>query len=368
MEALGSLGHTFLSFIFILSVIVFLHEFGHYIIARFCGVRIETFSIGFGRELFGFNDSHGTRWKFSLLPLGGYVKMYGDMGAASTPDDSALARMSEEERTVSFHFKPLWKKSLIVAGGPLFNFLTTIIIFTWFAFSNGITSTEPVVGEVIENSAAQEAGILAGDRVVSVNGQPVKVFHDIPAQIITNLGTEIILQIEREGKTFTLPITPRIVKTTDTFGNEVEQPLIGIRSQQLTFKDVGLGQALIYSVQRTWEITTTTLQVLGQLITGQRGTDQLKGPIGIAQMSGQATDSGSTYVLWFIALLSANLGLVNLLPVPMLDGGHLLYYLIEAVQGKPMAQKFQQFGYRVGMALLLCLMAFSIINDIVNLI
>ncbi len=368
MEMLGDLTHTILSFIFILSVIVFIHEFGHYIIARWCGVKIEVFSIGFGRELFGFNDKAGTRWKFSLLPLGGYVKMFGDQGAASTPDGKALKKMTKKEKEVSFHFKPLWKKALIVAGGPLFNFLTTIAVFTWFAFSNGITSTEPLVGEVIKDSAAQEAGLLKGDRFLSVNGEKIEVFHDIPMLIVTNLGTEIIAQVERDDKTLEIAITPRIIKTTDAFGNEVEQPLIGIRSQQLTFKDVGVVQAVKHAVGRTWDICAATLKVLGQLITGQRGTEQLKGPIGIAQMSGQAADAGTTSVLWFIALLSANLGLVNLLPIPMLDGGHLLYYAVEAANGKPMAMKVQEYGYKVGLVLLVSLMAFTIINDIVQLL
>ncbi|MDG1287799.1 MAG: RIP metalloprotease RseP [Rickettsiales bacterium] len=368
MEAIGDLTHTILSFVFVLSVIVFIHEFGHYIIARWCGVKIEVFSIGFGKEIFGFNDKAGTRWKFSLLPLGGYVKMFGDQGAASTPDGKALKKMTKKQKAVSFHFKPLWKKALIVAGGPLFNFLTTIAVFTWFAFNNGITSTEPFIGEVIKESAAQEAGLRKGDRFLSINGEKIEVFHDIPMQIMTNLGTKINAEIQRGEKTLTFSIIPRVIKTTDAFGNEVEQPLIGIRSQKITFKDVGVVQAVKHSVTRTWDICGATLQVLGQLITGQRGTEQLKGPIGIAQMSGQATDAGVSTVLWFIALLSANLGLVNLLPIPMLDGGHLLYYTVEAANGKPMAQKFQEYGYKLGLVTLVSLMAFTIVNDIVQLL
>jgi regulator of sigma E protease len=369
MDWILNLSHTLLSFIVILSVIVFIHEFGHYFIARLCGVKIESFSIGFGKEFFGFTDRAGTRWKFSLLPLGGYVKMFGDSSAASTPDGNKLEKMSSEEKAVSFHYKKLWQKSLIVAGGPLFNFLTTIIVFTWFAFSNGIISTAPVIGEVIEDSAAQEAGLQIGDRIMEVNDSSVEVFHDIPVQIITNLGTEITIKLKRDNEIISLPITPKIIKTTDNFGNEVEQPLIGIRSQKLTFQDVGVTEALSHALKRTWEITTATLKVLGQLISGQRDTSQLKGPIGIAQMSGQAADAGTDNVLWFIALLSANLGLINLLPIPMLDGGHLLYYAVEASRGgKPMAEKVQQFGYRLGGALLITLMAFTIINDIVNLI
>lgn len=367
MELIGSLAHTAIWFLVILSIIVFIHEFGHYLIARLCGVKVEVFSIGFGREVFGFNDRAGTRWKFSLLPLGGYVKMFGDMGAASTPDDDALQKMTKAEKAVSFHYKPLWKKALIVAGGPLFNFLTTIAVFAWFAFSNGIVSTDPIIGEVIADSAAQEAGLLAGDKILKVGDKEIDVFHDIPITIMTNLGTEITLEIEREGTVQTVKLTPKIITSEDNYGNKVEQPLIGIRSQKLSFKEVGFGQAMHHAVVRTWEICIATLEVLGQLLTGQRGPEQLKGPVGIAQMSGQAADAGVNNVLWFIALLSANLGLVNLLPIPMLDGGHLMYYAVEAVQGKPLADKVQQFGYKVGMILLAALMAFTIINDIVQM-
>ena len=367
MEMITDFLHILASFFVVLSVIVFIHEYGHYIIARWCGVKIEAFSIGFGKELLGFVDKHGTRWKFSLLPLGGYVKMYGDVGAASTPDNAGLEKMTEAEKAVSFHFKPLWKKALIVAGGPLFNFLTTIAVLTWFAFSNGITSTEPVIGEVVPDSAALEAGLLAGDRILQINEEEIAVFHDIPATIMTNLGTEIILKIERNGETLTLPVTPKIQQMTDQFGNEYDQPLIGIRSQQLTFTDVGLFQALTHAVKRTYQICVATLEVIGQLITGQRGPEELKGPIGIAKLSGQAADAGTTSVLWLIALLSANLGLVNLLPIPMLDGGHLMFYSIEALQGRPLAQRIQEYAYKVGLVLIVSLMAFTIINDIVNL-
>ena len=367
MELIGSLGHTVFWFIIIMSVIVFIHEFGHYIIARWCGVKVEVFSIGFGREIWGFNDKAGTRWKFSLLPLGGYVKMFGDAGAASTPDGKALRQMNKAERAVSFFYKPLWKKALIVAGGPLFNFITTIAVFTWFAFSNGIVSTAPVIGEVIEDSAAQEAGLLAGDKITQVAGELIEVFHDIPMVIMTNLGTEISMTIERSGESKQLSLTPRIIETKDSYGNNIKQPLIGIRSQKLNFKEVGVAQALSYSVVRTYDICAATLQVLGQLVTGKRSTEELKGPVGIAQMSGQAADAGLNSVLWFIALLSANLGLVNLLPIPMLDGGHLLYYGVEAVRGKPLADKIQEYGYKFGLVVLLSLMAFTIINDIVQM-
>lgn len=368
MEALFGLGHTLLSFVIILSVIVFIHEFGHYIIARLCGVKIVSFSIGFGKELFGFNDRQGTRWKFSMLPFGGYVKMFGDQDPASVPDNEALAAMSEGDKSQSFYFKPLWQKSLIVFGGPLFNFVTAILIFTYFIFNNGITSTQPIVGEVMPESAALESGLIAGDRFVSLDGDAINSFNEIPIKIMTNLGTPMEAEIMRDGKNITLMITPKIIQMTDDFGNEVEIPRLGIKSQELTFRDVGLLGALALAVERTYDMSAMTLKVLGQLITGQRGPEQLQGPIGIAKLSGQAADAGVNNVLWFIALISVNLGLVNLLPIPMLDGGHLLYYGIESVKGAPLSQNTQMIGFKVGFVLLISLMAFTIVNDIVKLV
>lgn len=367
MEIIGDMLHTILSFLVIISIIVFIHEYGHYLIARLCGVKIETFSIGFGKEVFGFTDRHGTHWKFSVLPMGGYVKMYGDESAASTADIKKLQEMDEAERKISFHYKPLWQKSLIVFGGPLFNFLLTIIIFTWFIFSNGLASTEPVVGKVLEDSAALEAGLREDDRILRINDSDIETFQDISLQIATNLGEEIIMEIERDGEALALPITPRIVEIEDALGNTIKHPRIGILSKELKVEDVGLGGALYHACARTWGISVATLQVLGQFLTGQRDTEQLKGPIGIAQMSGQAAESGLYIVFWFMALLSANLGLVNLLPIPLLDGGHLMYYAVEAVSGRPLAQKVQEYGFKLGFILLASLMAFTIFNDLRNL-
>lgn len=362
--------HYALSFILILSVIVFIHEFGHYLVARLCGVRIETFSIGFGKEIWGFNDRSGTRWKFSTLPFGGYVKMFGDQGAASTPDAEALAAMSEEDRRVSFHFKPLWQKALVVAAGPAANFLLTIGIMTYFLYTVGMASTDPVVGEIMPDTPAAAAGLQSGDRVLTVDGTEVQTFSDIPSLIATNLGTPIELQLERDGQPLTLTITPISYLDKDALGNEVKRPLIGIKSQQMKLQDLSFPQAIGIATERTYELCVVSLRFMGQMVTGQRSADELKGPVGIAQMSGQVTQSGETIgetarmILWFIAMLSANLGLVNLLPIPLLDGGHLVYYGIEAAQGRPMAQKFQEYGFRVGFLLIASLMAFTLFNDI----
>ncbi|MBI1236791.1 MAG: RIP metalloprotease RseP [Alphaproteobacteria bacterium] len=364
MDALLNILHTLGAFFIVISVIVFIHEFGHYFVAKLCGVKIEAFSIGFGREIFGRTDKSGTRWKFSLLPLGGYVKMYGDASEASTADEDAIEQMSEEDKKLTFHHKPLWKKAAIVAAGPVSNFILTILVFCYFIMTTGLPSAEPVVGSVIPGSAAAEAGLQVGDRIQRVNTTGVKRFSDIPYLISTNLGTPITLSIERGGEPRQIILTPREVEDDDGLGNKIKRPLIGIGSAEIKYEDVGLGAALVESVRRTYVICETTLKILGQMVTGKRSAEDLKGPVGIAQLSGQAADKDFYTMLWLIAMLSANLGLVNLLPVPMLDGGHLAYYAAEAARGKPLARKVQEYGFRFGFIVLIALMAFTLFNDL----
>lgn len=367
MDSLLQILHHAWSFFIVLSVIVFVHEFGHYLVAKWAGVRIMAFSIGFGKEIAGWNDRSGTRWKLSFIPMGGYVKMFGDAGAASTPDAELNQHMTEEEKRVSFHHKPLWKKALVVAAGPAFNFMLTIAILTGLILTNGISSTAPVVGKVMEDTAAAEAGLQEGDRILTVDGREIKVFNDIPAYIATNLGTAITLHIERAGQTMDVTLTPRMVESRDALGNPVTRPLIGLQSQPYEQMDIGFGGALAEAVKRTYQICALTLNAVGQIITGQRTAEELKGPIGIAQLSGQATQVDFMTVLWLIAMLSANLGLVNLFPIPLLDGGHLLYYAVEALTGRPLAEKVQEYGFRFGFILVACLMAFTLFNDLRNI-
>lgn len=364
MESLLNIGHTFLSFVLVISIIVFVHEFGHYIVARWCGVRITTFSIGFGRELFGWNDKRGTRWKVSVLPFGGYVKMFGDASAASTADAEALATLSEEEKSETFHFKSLPQKAAVVAAGPLANFLLTIAVLTGMIFTVGLQSTEPLVGEVITDTPAQAAGLMAGDRVVSVNGKSMHRFNDIPLTISTNMGTPIALEILRGDQTIFLTIVPKNIEDDDGLGNKISRPIIGIKSPTLTYKDVTLPQALVEATKRTYDICATTLVATGQIVTGDRGMKELKGPLGIAKLSGQAADKGAHTLLWLIAMISANLGLVNLFPIPLLDGGHLLFYSAEALRGRPLAERVQEWGYRVGFSIIILLMSLSLYNDV----
>lgn len=370
MDLLASGFHHIWSFVLILSVIVFIHEFGHYLAARLCGVKVEVFSIGFGREIFGLYDRAGTRWKFSILPFGGYVKMFGDAGAASTPDEDRAEQMSEAERRVSFHHKALWQKALVVVAGPAANFLLTIAILTFFLYTSGMRSTEPVIGEVMPDTPAAEAGLQAGDRILRVDGADIEVFGDIPRHIITNLGTPVMLEIERAGQRMKLEIVPIEYEDTDALGNPVKRPLIGIRSPELKTEDLNVLQAVGSAVTQTYELCVTSLHFLAQMISGQRSPEELKGPIGIAELSGQVTQSGDNtgetfrMILWFIAMLSANLGLINLLPIPLLDGGHLAYYAIEAARGKPLAQKFQEYGFKLGFLIIASLMAFTLFNDL----
>lgn len=356
--------HTLASFFVVLSVIVFIHEFGHYIVAKLCGVRITAFSIGFGQELIGFNDRSGTRWKLSLLPMGGYVKMYGDASAASNADMDAYAQMTPEERKQTFYHKPLWQKAAIVAAGPAANFLLTIVVFTYFIMTSGLPSVDPIIGAVMPDSPAQEAGLQAGDRVMRINEDEINSFNDISYRIATNVGTPVHLLIKRGEEKMAITLTPREFEDDDGLGNKIKRPLIGIRSAEVKYEEVGLPHAVGESVRRTYMVTVSTLKVVGQMITGQRGLQDLKGPIGIAQLSGQATQKDFSTTLWLIAMLSANLGLVNLFPIPVLDGGHLAYYAAEAASGRPLAQKVQEWGMRIGFAMLMMLMAFTIYNDV----
>ncbi|MDX2113292.1 MAG: RIP metalloprotease RseP [Alphaproteobacteria bacterium] len=368
MDFLLNIGHTLLSFFIVISVIVFIHEFGHYIVAKWCGVKISAFSIGFGKEIYGWTDRSGTRWKLSLLPLGGYVKMYGDASEASTADMSALDNMTDEEKKLTFHHKPLSKKAAIVAAGPIANFLLTIAVFTYFIMTSGLPSIDPVVGKVMPASAAEEAGLKPGDRITQINDEKVKSFSDITYLISTNLGTPVTIHLQRGSSEKSVVLTPRITQEDDGLGNQIQRPLIGIRSADIKYEDVGPVTALAESIRRTYMICETTLHVIGQIITGQRGAHDLRGPVGIAQLSGQAAEKDFHTLLWLIAMLSANLGLVNLLPIPLLDGGHLAYYAAEAVRGRPLAEKVQEWGFKIGFAILATLMAFTLFNDIKRLI
>ena len=352
------------SYIFIILVLVFVHEFGHYIIAKWSGVKIDTFSLGFGKEICGRNDKSGTRWKISAIPLGGYVKMYGDASEASTPLEE-IDNLSEEEKKYTFYHKPLYKKAAIVVAGPLANFLLTIAIFTAFIIISGLPSIEPIIGDVMKDSPAQAAGLLPNDRIITIDAKEVDSFNQIQRTLLTNLGTPVNLQIKRDDKIMEMTITPKTITEKDSLGNDFTHPIIGITSKKVKIEEVGFFRAVWEATIRTYHFCAITLKAIGQIIVGDRRfLDNVQGPIAMAKMSGQAASKGIDTVFLLMANISASLGLVNLFPIPVLDGGHLLFYALEAVRGRPLARKFQDYGMRVGMAIVVMLMTTAILHDI----
>lgn len=366
MEFLTGLWTYVIPFLIVLTVLVFVHELGHYWVARRNGVRIETFSIGFGPELFGRTDRAGTRWKFSAIPLGGYVKMFGDADAASTPS-GAVRTMTPQEREVSFFHKRLGQRAAIVAAGPIANFLFAIIGLTLLFSLYGQPYTPPDIGTVQEQSAAARAGILPGDVIVEIDGQPIQRFEEVQQIVRFNQGTPLALVVERDGGRVPLTVTPEVTQITDRMGNTHSIGLLGIGRAGMEYRRHDPLTALWQAGRETVNLTVGTLGAVGQMISGSRGTEELGGPLRIAQMSGEVAQSGVVALVWFMAILSVNLGLINLFPIPMLDGGHLLFYAVEAIRGKPLGDRAQEYGFRIGLALVLTLMVFATWNDLVHL-
>ena len=354
-------------FLIVLTVLVFVHEFGHYAIARWNGVRIDVFSIGFGPELFGWWDSAGTRWKFSTIPLGGYVKMFGDSDASSGQPLPGLGRLAQSERNASFHYKRLGQRAAIVAAGPAANFAFAIVVLTVLFMTFGQPYTPAEVGQVQPGSAAEQGGIRAGDVILSIDGQAVARFEDVQQAVRMNPGVAMAIAVRREAKTLTLQVTPARTEVTDRFGNRYEIGLLGIARSGMEYIKRDPVTALYQAVGETWNLSASTLQAMWQMVKGTRTTDELGGPLRIAQMSGEVARGGIAPILTFMALLSVSLGLINLFPVPILDGGHLLFYAAEAIRGRPLGQKAQEYGFRIGLALVLTLMVFTTWNDLVHI-
>jgi len=354
-------------FLVILTIVVFVHELGHYLVARRNGVKVEVFSIGFGRELVGWTDRHGTRWKISLVPLGGYVRMFGDEDAASTPDTSR--EFTAEEKAVSFHHKRLGQRAAIVSAGPIANLVFAILVFAVMFMTVGQPTTPPVVGLVQANSAAEKAGLQTGDRIAAINGRAIARFEEIQQIVRLGDGSTLELDVERDGQIQRLKATPTLTLLKDHFGNEQKMPLLGIGASGAASQLVrmGPGQALMESVRQTWVVIDSTFSALGQMIAGRRDSSELGGPLRIAQYSGQAAQGGLANFVYFIAVLSINLGLINLFPIPMLDGGHLLFYAIEALIGRPLSTRTQEYGFRFGLILVFALMVFATWNDLIHL-
>jgi regulator of sigma E protease len=358
-------------FLFVLTLVVFFHELGHFLVARRCGVRVLVFSIGFGPELFGFNDRHGTRWKLSAIPLGGYVKFFGDENAASAPDQAALAAMSEEERRHSFIHQPVARRAAIVVAGPLANFLLAIAIFAALFMIFGKPSTSPRVDAVQPGSAAEAAGFKPGDMVLTIDGRPIESFPDMQQVVSTSAGETLTFEVDRGGVKVTLKATPTLRESKDRFGNVHRIGVLGITRSpspdDTHFQPVGPLKAVELGAQRTWFVVDRTLSYIGGVISGREAADQLGGPIRIAQVSGQVASEGLPSLFSLAAVLSVSIGLLNLFPVPLLDGGHLLFYGIEAVRGKPLSERAQEVGFRIGLAIVVMLMIFATYNDLLHL-
>ena len=358
-------------FLFVLSLVVFFHELGHFLVARWCGVRVLVFSIGFGPEIVGFNDRHGTRWKISAIPLGGFVKFFGDENAASVPDSAHLASMDADERAHSFMFQPVAKRAAIVVAGPLANFLLAIVIFAGVFMLYGKQTMSARVDSVQPDSAAAEAGFKPGDVVVAINGRPVENFTEMQRIVGASAGETLAVTVNREGNQLILNAKPALKEVKDNFGNVQRIGILGIsRSmapEDLKLHPVAPPQAVVLAVQETWSVIERTLGYIGGVIAGREAANQLGGPIRIAQMSGQVASFGFVPLIQLAAVLSVSIGLLNLFPIPLLDGGHLLFYLIEGIRGRPLSERAQEVGFRIGLAIVLMLIIFATFNDIVHL-
>nr|WP_207912510.1 RIP metalloprotease RseP [Parafrankia sp. BMG5.11] len=354
-------------FLLLLGPLVTVHEFGHYLMGRLFGVGVEAFSVGFGKEIAGFTDKRGTRWKLSALPLGGYCQFKGDMNPASMPDAAKVAAMSPAERDGSFHHAPLWQRSLIVLAGPLTNIVVALAIFASFNLAYGRVEAPPVVDRFAAGSAAEAAGLEAGDRIVALDGAPVSDFMAIRREVALYPGRAIELTVDREGDTVEIPVTVGEMIQRDTFGNESRVGVLGIYAVEPRMVPMGVGEAVGQAFVQSWQMAEMMAVGIGQIVTGDRSVQELGGPIKIAKFSGEQLSLGPQAFVWFAALISLNLAFINLLPIPALDGGHLAFYAAEAVRRKPIGARGQEVAFRAGVAVILALMVFVTINDLLSL-
>lgn len=366
----GVVGYV-IPFLFVLTIVVFFHELGHFLVARWAGVKIVTFSVGFGPELFGFYDRHGTRWKLSAIPLGGYVKFFGDDSEASTPANAALAAMTETERQGSFHHKRVGPRAAIVAAGPIANFILAIVIFASLFAILGKPSATARVDAVQAGSPAAVAGFQPGDIVTAIDGQAIDGFSEMQRIVSVGAGERLTFTVKRGGTTIDLPATPELREIKDNFGNTHRVGILGVSRSgsagDVNTQPVDPATAVWLGAKETWFVIDRTMAYIGGIFVGREAADQLGGPIRIAQISGQVATIGVAALLHLTAVLSISIGLLNLFPVPLLDGGHLLFYAIEAIRGRPLSERAQELGFRVGLALVLMLMVFATYNDILHL-
>ena len=360
---------TLLPFFFVLMLVVFVHELGHYLVGRWCGIHAVAFAVGFGPEIVGFTDRRGTRWKLCAIPLGGYVRYLGDLNVASQPGgQEVLARMTPDERRRSFPAAALWKRALAVAAGPGFNFVFAILIFAGVFMAYGQERIDPIVTEVAEDSAAEAAGFEVGDLLLFADETPIESFGDLQRYVQPRSEREIAFRVERDGGELTLVATPERIEREDRFGNTLTMGVLGIRTARnedtVVVERYGPISALGEAVRETGFVVRRTGTYLWDEVIGRGETDQIGGPIRIAQVSGQVATLGIVALVNLAALLSISIGLINLLPVPILDGGHLLFYAFEAVLGRPLSPATQEIGFKVGLFLILSLMVFATWNDI----
>lgn len=375
VTSMFSLGGGFLGillpFLFVLTIVVFFHELGHFLVARWVGVKVLVFSVGFGPELLGFNDRYGTRWKLSAIPLGGYVKFFGDQNAASVTDQDAVAAMTKEERAQSFFYKSVPRRTAVVAAGPIANFILAILIFAAIFTFYGKPTASARVDSVQAGSAAEAAGFKPGDVIRSINGQEIQTFSDMQRIVGGSAGQTLKIQVDRGGENLALTAVPELKEIKDSFGNTHRIGVLGI-TRAMAEDDQRLEKAppltaLKMAVEDTWFVVERTMSYLGGVIAGRESADGLGGPVRIAQVSGQVATLGIAALLHLTAVLSVSIGLLNLFPIPLLDGGHLLFYAVEALRGRPLSERVQELGFRVGLAIVLMLMVFATFNDITRL-
>jgi len=357
---------TIVMFLLVIGPLIFIHELGHYFVGRLCGVKADTFSIGFGREVTGWTDRRGTRWKVGWLPLGGYVKFKGDMNPASTPSDEWMS-LPADERAQTFQAKKLWQRFIIVAAGPITNFLFAIVALMIIFSTVGYPTTPPVVGDVERGSVAQRAGFQTGDRIVAVDGSTISLFADLQTYVALRPDEPMHFSIERGGRPLTIDATPAAVDQGDRFGNTARIGHLGVGpSGARTFERLPFYRLPGAAIDTTIDSVRTLLTALGQVISGRRSVSELGGPLKIAEVSGQQASLGWLPFFWLMTMVSINLGFINLLPIPLLDGGHLLFYVVEGVRRKPLRPEAQEWAFRTGLAVLLALMIFVTFNDLAS--
>jgi regulator of sigma E protease len=357
-------------FLLVLTLVVFIHELGHFLIARWCGVTVKAFSLGFGPEIFGFYDKHGTRWRFAWIPLGGYVKFIDDGNPASQRSLDAEKRMTAAERAGAFHAKSVGARAAVVVAGPVANFLLAILLYSALNATVGVRVIPAFVDAIVANSPAAHAGFQAGDRIVAIDNDKIEKFDDLQRIVGSSAGQELTFTVERGGQTLELKATPNVDEQRDAFGRTFRRGLIGIQRSlspdKFTTRKIGIPEAIALGVKETYGNITQTISGIRDIVTRKQSAEQMGGPIMMAEVTAKVAELGLEPMLRWIAFISANIGFLNLLPIPILDGGHLLFYAYEAARGRPAGERLQQMGFQVGLALLMMLMVFVNFNDIMN--